>query len=131
RTDRPVSKAEQDSGNIQPTIALYTETAITNWRTVKVGSRSLLSLVVLREQHEVDEGFKLTLETQYRALKLTVEGERRVYTQEIWRKKKTDAGTTRKNAPWEIVDTFTPLQGNGQPWDEIPFQFIGSQNNDA
>ena len=44
-----------------------------------------------------------------------------VYTVEIWQKRESS---------WEIVDDSQPLDGNGQPWDIIPFQFVGSKNND-
>src|SRR5690606_25343418 len=135
KTEGPISKADQESGGIQPTITLYGESAITNWRTIKVGSRVLLSLVVLKEAHENEDGFGVEIETQYRVLRLEVvdtnEGPKRVYKQEIWRKERTDKGTTRKNAKWIIDDEFYPKQGNGQPWSEIPFVFSGSRSNDS
>jgi hypothetical protein len=127
RTDGPQSLADQQSGSAQPTLSYYTETAITNWKTMKVGSRVVLSLVVLMETHEVDGGWEVKLEPQYRVLRL-VGG---IYRQELWRKQRSDKGAVRKNAPWVLADAITPRQGNGQPWKEIPFQFIGSQNNDA
>lgn len=127
RTEGPQSRADQQAGGMLPTISLYTETAITNWRTTKVGSRVKLSMVVLKETEEIENGFEIRIETQYRVLKL----ENGIYVQEIWRRKRNDNGGIRRNAKFELDETITPLQGNGRPWNEIPFTFIGSRSNDT
>src|SRR5690606_9381542 len=118
-----VSVAQQREGGIQPTLSFYPATAITNWRTVKRGSRVMLTLVVLRETHEAEDGFELKQEMQYRVLRMTEAG----YQVEIWRKNKKENG----GEEWrQAEDPVIPKQGNGRPWLEIPFQFTGSQNND-
>lgn len=121
----PASRADQERGGVQPTISLYSAVAITNWRTIKVASRVMLSMVVLKESSEVVDGFGVKCVEQYRVLKLDDAG---LYQVEIWQKKKAANSTMEA---WEIVDTMQPLMGNGQRWKEIPFQFIGSKNNDS
>jgi hypothetical protein len=46
-----------------------------------------------------------------------------IYTQEVWEESSSE--TTMVVAP------FTPLNGLGHPWKLIPFQFLGSENNDT
>jgi len=48
-----------------------------------------------------------------------------MYTQELWRK-------DGDSKDWVIFEpTWVIKSGNGQPWTEIPFTFVGSENNDA
>lgn len=117
-----VSKADMASGRVRATIGSYPAEAIINWKTRKVGGQHLLSLVVLREEVDVDtdDGFGSEQVVQYRVLRLDAAG---VYTQEVW--EEGSSTTTMTIAP------FTPLNGTGQPWRVIPFQFVGSENNDT
>lgn len=134
-TDGKVTAAEQEEGFIRPTITLYQPEQIINWRTMVVGARKLLSLVVLKESYTTeDDGFEPIEGTQYRVLRL-IEG---IYTVEIWREasdKPVDSGSSAVHQPgqpiWEIVETLVPVDHKGQPFDEIPFDLIGSINNDA
>lgn len=115
--DAQASKADMVSGGAQATIALYPPKSITNWRTAKVGGKTILSLVVLAETHETGDGFGLTSEPQFRVLSLK-DG---VYTVEVWRQGEKD---------WVVVESYIPKRGNGQPWHEIPFTFGGAQDNE-
>lgn len=117
-----VSKADELSGRARANIASYTAESIINWKTRQVGGQHLLSLVVLRETVDVDtdDGFGSERVVQYRVLRLDVSGQ---YTQEVW--EEGSSATTQKVAP------FTPLNGLGRPWQVIPFQFLGSENNDT
>jgi hypothetical protein len=110
---------ELEDGEIRPTIHLYKPQNITNWRTTTRGARVLLSLVVLREEYEnSDDEFETKTETRYRVLKL----EDNVYTVEIW---EGGQGAYKKSK------TMTPRDAKGQTFDEIPFFFMGSENNDS
>jgi hypothetical protein len=111
------SRRDMMSGGAQATITHYDAESIINWRTMKVGSKHVLSLVVLQEVHEEPDGYGLTCETQYRELALQ-DG---VYTVRIHRE--TDAG-------WVVVEEYTPRNASGAAWTEIPFVFIGAVNND-
>jgi hypothetical protein len=116
-----VSVADSVAGGIRPTIASYVAECIINWKTRKVGGQYLLSLVVLKElvDEDTDDGFGIEPKDQYRVLRLTAEG---IYQQELW---------VESDGFSEPVEIKTPLNGSGQPWREIPFTFVGSENNDS
>ena len=125
-TDYPATNGETtiadlEQGNIKPTVKLYEPQNITNWRHRVRGSRNILELVVLKETYVVDDdGFEQKTQYQYRVLRLTEED---VYTVEIWR--------SDDNAGFEKVEEYTPTDSNGSTLDEIPFTFVGSENNDS
>lgn len=98
-------------------ISEYKAEQIINWRTERFGAVTKLVLVVLVETETVAvDGDDFTTEEQifYRVLKL-VDDE---YVQEIHRPDD------------ETIETFEPKDGRGQRMGFIPFQFIGSENND-
>lgn len=117
-----VSKADEQAGRARANVASYPAESIINWKTRQVGGQHLLSLVVLREKVDVDtdDGFGSEQVLQYRVLRLDVTG---VYTQEVW-----EEGSSKTEM---TVAPFAPLNGSGQPWRIIPFQFLGSENNDT
>lgn len=120
KTEAPTTRAQAQAGNIRPTITRYKAEDCINWRTRTVGAKILLSLVVLRESYVVeDDGFAENIATQYRVLRLDDAG---LYQVEIWR----DSDKTGFGA----FDTFTPKDGKGQPLREIPFVFVGAEDND-
>jgi hypothetical protein len=126
-------------GTARPVIAGYGAESIINWRTITRGAKTLLSLVVIEETAPgPDDGFEIKFEAQWRTLWLDNDGNFKV---EIWRKKRaTPQGTTIPNqsaseatandGDFYIDETYYPLDGNGNLWREIPFQFVGSLNND-
>lgn len=111
------SRAQMQSGIARATINHYPADAVINWRTTKIGAKHLLSLVVLKETHETDDGFAIESEAQYRVLRL----EEGIYTVEIWRK---------VGGALVVAEGFVPLDSSGHPWREIPGCFVGAQNND-
>ena len=117
-----VSKADEQAGRARANVASYPAESIINWKTRQVGGQHLLSLVVLREKIDVDtdDGFGSEQVVQYRVLRLDMSG---VYTQEVW-----EEGSSKTEM---TVAPFAPLNGSGQPWRIIPFQFLGSENNDT
>ena len=119
KRDRPATRQEVAEGKVRPTIQFYFAEDIINWRYDTQDSLRFLSLVVLKEQYIAeDDGFKKKMEDQYRVLKL----ENGVYTVTIYQKKAGELSSMGK---------VTPKQSNGKPFDYIPFEFVGSQNNDA
>jgi hypothetical protein len=111
-----ISKADVESGSIQPTITVYGALHIMNWRTKKHKAKMYLTLIVLKEMYDTDDdGFIVTQKEQFRVLRLT-DG---VYTTEVYR------DGSLFNGP------LTPVDANGEAFDYIPFTFIGSENNDA
>ena len=116
-----VSKADEQAGRARANVASYPAEAIINWKTRQVGGQHLLCLVVLRETVDVDtdDGFGSERVVQYRVLRLSAG----IYTQEVW-----EEGSSKTEM---TVAPFAPLNGLGQPWRIIPFQFLGSENNDT
>lgn len=114
---RGVSRAEVESGDVKPMLKLVHPKDGINWRTMRRGAKTLLSLVVFKETYdEEDDGFETKTGEQWRVLRL-VNNE---YVIEIYRDKMGQAP----------VERYIPKDADGQPFDEIPFVFIGSINND-
>lgn len=149
--DAPTSRADMEAGNIRPTIAVSAPWEVINWRTITRGGRELLSLVVMSEKFTLsDDGFELKQGEQFRVLRLVVaptpsdtpssvdagsnDGDddtdglpvnsRLIYQVELWRK-----GT----AGFNMVQGYPkfPRDASGANLEEIPFVFIGSDNNDT
>lgn len=114
-----ISKADMDSGDVRPIMQIVAPWDCVNWRVKKRGAKIILSLVVFREDYVVeDDGFETTIRDQYRVLRLNANDE---YVIEIYRNK---MGVSPDF-------TFTPKDAAGQPIKEIPFTFVGVQNNDS
>lgn len=119
-TGGAVTKAQIESLDIRPIMTIYAPEKIINWRTITRGARTLLSLVVLEEPYtEEDDGFEPTTARQWRVLRLT--GNQ--YTVEILRENATKTPVSQ--------GVTIPLDASGNPFNEIPFTFIGSENNDS
>lgn len=118
-----VTKQQTDSQEIRPIIKLYRPEQIINWRTTKRGSRTLLSLVVLKEVMDVsDDGFETETTEIYRVLRLEEQG----YTVELF-------AEDRSSSQIEIIpigEKVAVLDAAGQPFTEIPFVIFGPENND-
>jgi len=120
-TSGVVTKAALEEQGIRPTITGHAPWNIINWRTRKRGAKSVLSLVVLEEEYTVsDDGFEIKLDKQWRVLR----NDGDIYTAEIWRK---TAGLNFQR----VLGPLTPLNAAGVPFPDIPFCFIGSENNDS
>ena len=120
QTDGPTSRAESLAGNIRPTILRYNPEQIINWRTRTVGAKVLLSLVVIKELYVIeDDGFAETTGTQYRVLRLDEAGN---YVVGIHRDVEEEG--------FKLFSEFMPSDGAGRPFREIPFTFVGSEDND-
>lgn len=116
----PVSRAEVLSGSVRPVIHYYFAEEIINWRYEVHNSLRMLTLVVLKERYiREDDGFRREMDDQWRVLEL-INGE---YVTSVYR---------RGNGGFVMVGgRVKPKQANGQPFKYIPFEFVGSSNNDA
>lgn len=123
--------ADLERGNIRPTINLYSPMEIINWRVVENGAEDQLCLVVLLESYVIsDDGFEIKEGAQFRVLKI-VNG---VYVQEIWREAKPTKykkGEVPKGKHFQVSEVITPTGPDGKQLTEIPFKFIGAENNDV
>ncbi len=128
--DRTASVADLTNGKISPTINFYKANRIVNWDTITIGSKTMLSLVVLLEYYvdeEHSDKFDKKYNVQYRVLSLD-EGLR--YRVDIYRELKSDKSDRSCERSWVIYETYYPKPNNSDYFDFIPFQFIGSHNND-
>lgn len=125
------SADQVENGEVRPTIYAYNPLEIINWRVTEVGSKEVLSLVVLLEGYPIsDDGFEIKQAPQFRVLKLDKSGN---YIQEIWQEptaSRWDGITIPKKGDFRLTQTFVPTDASGNPMKEIPFFFIGSNNND-
>lgn len=131
QTNGEVTAAQIQSGEIRPTITEYSPMEIINWRIGEQGALELLTLVVLREGYVFfDDGFEQKTACQFRVLKL----ENGAYVQELWREPVPTTWTagqkTPSNSTFALVTRIVPTDGNGNPFTEIPFMFIGAMDND-
>ncbi len=108
---------EENSGSLAR-IKPYLAESIINWKYKEIGSEYKLSLLVLKEciDEVAEDGFQWLERIQYRVLILD---NMNVYHQVIY------------NEKGEIIGSTIPVDYNGNPLNEIPFSFVGSENNDA
>lgn len=128
-TDGAASRLELELGYIRPTIEGYAPWEIINWRTISRGAEEVLSMVVLKEDYVLkDDGFEETLGVQYRVLRLGPTpgnpyfAPSEFYTVELWKSLEGKFG---------ISESYQPSDASGKPLLEIPFTFVGAENNDT
>jgi Domain of unknown function (DUF4055) len=102
-----------------PIIKAYRAEDIINWRATLIDGKTVLSMVVLAEEAEVDDGYETHCIPQWRELLL----ENGVFVVKVWQKRKDEEEPT-------LVEQIVPRSVGGT-LDEIPFVFIGAQNNDS
>jgi hypothetical protein len=119
-TEGQVSQADMVDGRVVATIHRFEPEQIINWRTTRDGSRVKLSLVVIQEAtEEPEESDPYYTESVNVIRELYLEDG--IYWERLWRE--GDNG-------WEVKEEYMPLDYQGNPWQEIPFIFVGSENND-
>jgi len=97
------------TSNIRPFLKIYPAESIINWRYERINNRTMLSMVVLKEQNERQKNeFEQEIEVQYRVLDLS-QGYYRQRVFEI-----DDLGND------VLLSETTPLV-NGRPLFEMPF----------
>lgn len=111
-----LTKAEVDDMNLKARIYRYKPEAIINWQTKIINGNPILSLVVLKECYSDlgDDGFEWVAKEQYRVLRMY----NGFYVQELY------------NEDLERIDIYVPRDADGNPWDVIPFEFVGAEDND-
>ena len=125
------SLADLQAGRIRPTLYVYSPYEIINWRTTDRGAEEVLSLVVIYESYcSQDDGFEMKQSGQFRVLRLDAEG---FYVMEVWREPNPTAykGDKIPKGNYRQHEVFKPTDKDGKRLTEIPFMFIGSENNDS
>lgn len=105
-------------------IVYYRPEDIRDWGTERVGTEMRLAYVKLYEERDRRSNDGLTLETvcMYRILRL------RQTSPGVWQY--TVEVVEKGENGWVTTGELIPRDGNGQPWDIIPFHFIGSESNE-
>lgn len=113
-----MSLLDDEQMQFKARIKPYVAESIINWKTVTIGSKTMPSMVVLREIYDcIDEkdGFDWVEKVQYRVLYL---GEDGAYRQSVW------------DNNYNLIEDVMPVDAEGNPFYYIPFYFVGSEDND-
>ena len=126
-----LTDAQVKSQNLRANIMPYPAESIINWRTEVIGGAKKLSMIVLQEPtlKPSDDGFEYEECMYHRVLRL-VDG---VYVQNLYdENNELMFHSYGQDADGEqVIDpNIYPRKFDGSLWDEIPFAFIGSINND-
>lgn len=120
QTSGVITKA--DIQYYKPIFKVYYPWDIINWKTVAVNGVETLVLLVLREKilvsNDQDE-YAQNYAERYRVLSLD-DG---IYKQHIYE-------STIVGGDLQYIDTYSPVNYKGINFNYIPFEFIGSKNND-
>ena len=127
-----VTKLDLETGRVRPRVLNIHPRNIINWRVQTVGGETLLSLLVLAECKIVeDDGFEFKTEPRWRVFRLhTPEGIPAYVEVEVWRKSTTEERKSNPEMDFVLEDNFLPQKYNSQPLGRIPFEFVGSINNE-
>ena len=101
-------------------IIFYKAEDIRDWAHEKIGTEMKLSYVKLYEERErrSTDGWAIEVVPMYRVLRLRD----KQYTVEVL--EKGEGG-------WVSQGEVTPRDSTGNPWDMIPFSFVGAESNQA
>lgn len=131
------SRADMEAGRVRANILSIRAESVINWRTEQMGAVNQLTLVVIKECVEKtgEDGYSVEEVEQYRVLRL-----------DSFRYERNDDGLVAVDLPsrvysvetyqggekgLELKEAYTPVDGSGSLWEEIPFTFVGSQDNNA
>lgn len=150
-----VSLSQKNKGDYRPTITEYEARSVINWRKAQRGSRMVYTLVVIEDEYTAgDDGFESRVGKQYLVLRLVpannaqayllqtntpedygdlydaavtsaVSDASDVYVMEVWRSDDSTIGGT-----YSLAQTYYPKGDDGKFLNEIPFIFVGSEEND-
>jgi hypothetical protein len=127
--ERDFSRAEMQDGTARANILQFDPENVINWRTMLVGGKRVLSLVVIAMKYiSYDDGFEIKEDNEWRVLKL----ENGVYVCEVWRvtSQVTQPGSMQQPSnQFMLHDRYVPRDSTGAPLRIIPFTFVGSLNN--
>jgi len=114
-----VSQQDMIEGRFVATIHRLEPEQVINWRTTTVGARTKLSLVVIRETKEKTDRYAVDTYETIRELYIDEQG---FYAERFW---------SNENGAWQVLSTTEPTDAEGNRWSEIPFIFVGAENNDT
>lgn len=108
-----ISQRIAESMGLRPCVKTYDACSIINWRTTRIGNRTVLGMVVLKEQQRTaKDEFEDETEDRYRVLDLDEAGH---YRQRVYRV---------KGERDELIEGPIYPAMNGNPLGFIPFRFV-------
>ena len=118
QTEEGLTQAQVSNAGLQASLLAYPAESVINWRCEVVNGVKKLTMVVLQEPRiEPLESDPFDVEhCMYHRVLFLDEG---VYTQRLYDEHNK-----------LVSDDLIPRKSNGSTWDVIPFEFIGSINND-
>ena len=118
QTEEGLTQAQVSSAGLRASLLAYPAESVINWRCEVVNGVKQLTMVVLQEPRiEPLESDPFDVEhCMYHRVLFLDEG---VYTQRLYDEHNK-----------LVSDDIIPRKSNGSTWDVIPFEFIGSINND-
>ena len=120
RVDGEITIDRARRENLQAYSVVYEAKNIVNWLTERVGAVTKLKTIVLAEEVEsITSIFSSEVVAQFRVLHLDDDG---LYVQYVY--KIDEKGDINEG------EQIIPLDANGNRLTEIPFTFVGSENND-
>jgi len=132
QTEPGMTQSQVAALNLRANIKTYPAESVINWRTENIGGVTMLTMVVLQEPTEkvADDGFSYE-EVMYHRVLLLSDG---VYVQNLY----DEDGEQLFFLTDELADDGAPVatgeisifKSDGSSWNEIPFIFVGSENND-
>lgn len=118
--------ADERAANLQAHLVSYTPESITNWNTERVGSKTILTNLMLEETNQNTDThvFEKDEYKRWRMLELDSEGR---YVQRVMELKTSKDATGKDIETLMEVETIYPKLPNGEYLDYIPFVFVGSE----
>ena len=130
-TDYPVApigltQDQVNQLNLRANILRYSAESIINWRTAKAGGTKILTMVVLREptMKLTEDGFSFEEVIFHRVLLLSADN---IYFQNLYNENDELIFFGEGD---EASANIVPRKSDGSTWDEIPFTFVGTEDND-
>ena len=126
-----LTEAEVAALQLRANILPYPAESVVNWRTEVIGGVMMLSMVVLVEPTEVEseDEFEFKTVDYHRVLLLEVIDRKLTYIQKMY-DENGEPITYEIEGSEEVIDYIVPRDFSGKIWQEIPFTFVGSINND-
>lgn len=121
-TDGGISKADITSGKYVASTQEIPASRIINWAESSFGAKIFLSLVVFKDNKQVIEDY---IATDVNILReLYIDEEDGFYKERHW---------IKNDDKWEVdeVGVRVPVDYKGNKMPEIPFTFVGAENNDS
>lgn len=124
--EEPLTLAREQELALRSNLIAYVAESIINWRESRVGAEMVLSLVVLKEAHDVaKDKFVEDEQTFYRVLALDEKGD---YYHELYSQNNIKGEGSSEGGFSLVEDRIYPRDSDGNLLRRIPFIFVGAMD---